>query len=437
MKKDNFIKQFFLFLLVGFVGFIGDVSASGHENYSLSGDGRFRSESNIAKNFLHGDKGTYNTMSTRFRVNFSFNPSDKVSTFFQPILSHTWGNEVSNASTDNPTDNPGLNVHQAFLTWKARDNWNLDAGRFEMSYGDSLLISNTPWNDTGSAFNGLRSRWSIWGGNIDMFFAKIQDNTTTVSSTPAADRTQYDHDLYGLYTSWGLGRYIKEFDVYYFRKNNRSVASAAHDSPVNDKNNLFGLRAKSDISFLDYRAEVTFGKGSTDIEGVAGDNENDFSSRQYDIEAGFALMGDKLRLAGEYFWADKNFEQLYADTHRYLGTADLLARRNVKGFRIGLNGMMHSVKWKLDYHSFERVSTSHDVYKTDGTTAHSLVSSSAKLFQEVDLTLGFKAAKALHVQLGGSYVIPDAAFKDGTVTGEPAKRDRKMVKYYVQLSSSF
>ena len=114
----------------------------------------------------------------RARLGLSTTPIDvgkgkHVILLFQPQASGFWADKG-----DTLTDG-SLNLHQATLRIAGASYW-IDAGRFEMSYGDELVIGSVDWHHTGRSFDGLRSRIDVDAGWLDVFATQVREDPLLV-----------------------------------------------------------------------------------------------------------------------------------------------------------------------------------------------------------------------------------------------------------------
>ena len=57
-------------------------------------------------------------------------------------------------------DDAALGLHEGAIEIE-HGAVRLEAGRFEMVYGDHLVIGNVAWDPTGRSFDGVRLRWTL------------------------------------------------------------------------------------------------------------------------------------------------------------------------------------------------------------------------------------------------------------------------------------
>ena len=304
-------------------------------------------------------------------------------------------------------EDPSLAVHEAVLQLHD-DGYRLDIGRFEMKYGDELVIGPVDISPSGRAFDGARVHITPAGANywLDGFFTVLDEGNSRLP--PAGPLTEPfavgDRYFAGVYT--GIGQLLTEgldLDLYMFSL----IAPVSEDPMTSAKIDesvrmTWGARAKQRISLVDYRAEVGLqaGQDSDKVDALA---------YQLDGEVGVNVADDMVRVAGEGFLAsaddptttDKNegWNQLFPTTRKWLGYADLIdynaagkvvGRNNVAGAVLHLS-LAPTSDWKfmLDGHAFVRPE------RTSGTDALAAT--------EVDLMALYTIGKGLKLR-GGYFV---------------------------------
>jgi len=328
----------------------------------------------------------------RFRPEFWFNPGSDLSVMFQPQFSQT----VGSGGFSGTTSDSAMNTHQAFMNYMPNDSWKLQFGRFEMSYGDELLIGPVGWSNVGRSFEGMRVSMSHSMGWADVFATTLTENSPF--STPA---TSFDKALYGIYTGWKLSEEVKALEVYFLMQKDPAGLTAGAGGTDISSMSAYGARLKAAMSGLDLRFEYTGEKNPQQTSSTA-----DTSGTQMDAEVGYSMESPwKWRIAGEYADASKDYNQMYPTGHKWLGYADLLGRRNVTSI-VGHLTMSPNADWNfgLDYHMFSRKDTATGIYGTGGA-AVSGVSGTANaekgIGSEIDLTIKYNASK--NVSFTGGY----------------------------------
>ena len=274
-----------------------------------------------------------------------------------------------------PLQDIDLNLHQGYLRLQA-PCYTLDVGRFEMIYGDHLMIGNVGWNQTGRAFNGGRLHITPSGGTgawLDLFATLNNEGTALQLDTiPLSDRNigSLDHYLLGAYA--GLGALVgAELDLYLLTKvwlggTAPGMAGAQSVDPAAQL--TFGARVKGAAGALDYRAEAGVQFGAR--KGGNNPTLQPVSVFAYQADAELGVKPVKgLRLAAQGFIASGDdpetedtveaWDQHYPTAHKFLGLTDVFGgRSNVLGGAVhGSLAIGQSLQATVSGHLFTRPET--------------------------------------------------------------------------------
>ncbi|HEY5907230.1 MAG TPA: alginate export family protein [Vicinamibacteria bacterium] len=248
-----------------------------------------------------------------------------------------------------------------------------DAGRFELNYGDALVIGNLDWNEVGRSFDGVRARLSSspTGAWLDLFATMVDEGRDPSLTGPAAKGLGFgDGDLYfyGAYAAIGPALMPGlDLDLYALAQGfhgvkNLKLAASDPMSPLYSRESAtqvtFGARIKQKIKFLDYRVEAGLQTGSRPgavptvmpmVPPPTRQAAADVSAYHVDAEVGLNLFEDKLRLAAEGIYAsgddakskkNEGWDELYPTAHKWLGLADVFHQRGVKRTNV-TSGVLH------------------------------------------------------------------------------------------------
>ncbi len=166
-------------------------------NAEFSAEVRWRPESSRAE--LASGTSTETVQLLRTRLNASFTASENTSAFVQLQDARTLGqtNDTGGPTSGSVSETSDLGVHQAYLQINElfNPNFGLQAGRFEMNYGNQRLIGGVGWSQFGRAFDGARitARQEAW--SADFIMAKLVERMGDVSGNE-------DVDLYGIYSTF-------------------------------------------------------------------------------------------------------------------------------------------------------------------------------------------------------------------------------------------
>lgn len=314
-----------------------------------------------APRFREGDRVAYRArfgLASR-PVQFS-NSSTRL--YFEPQASGYWGERSGDQLAD-----AAIGLHQGYMDLRS-GVLRLQVGRFEMGYGEELVIGSVPWNQTGRAFDGTRLRLGLGQDDawLDLFFTAIAEGTPAYTSNVG----EGDSYFMGAYAGLGglLGQPNLEVDVYLLGDvDSPTDAFEVRDGDgnvtrVDDRDGslrvTLGARAKGKRSIVDYRAEAGVQLGSTLRQGEL--VNHDVFAYQADVEVGVRV--EKLRLSVEGVLAsgddpttedkDEGWDQLYPTGHKWLGLSDVFGARNdIAG------GVFHA-----SYPVFERLLTKLDAH---------------------------------------------------------------------------
>lgn len=399
----------------------------------VTGKARVRAETMEFPAFANGQVDVINM---GVDVNMKWTPDPKVMFFFQPKFVKTMGaaSAAGTGAVCTGTNNSGgtcdsaMAVHQAYTMFTHSDKISYTFGRYEMKYGDELVIGPLGWSMVGRSFDGLKAHWTV----NDMVWADLFYNKVTESG--AVGNT--DHNFYGIYIGGKNLGPIGEADLYYLVNSNMTTSI----DPKTADRQTTGVRLKGAAASVDYRVEYTTQSGK-DNSGFQPTNGDIKDADQTNAEVGFK-MGDT-RIAAEYFNANKNYNQLYPTGHKWLGFADLFQRRNLTGFVLHVSHkFMDHMSVNLDYHTFNRVdktaTTAGAVYGLAGNlagnagTSYGNAGTADAVGTEIDLTLSCTQNKNL-VWTGGYSMFAGGDYwkQNGGSTND------KVNYYYLMATTNF
>ena len=247
-------------------------------------------------------------------------------------------------------EDAALGLHEGYLRLEGQQNY-FDLGRFEMDYGDALVIGNLGWHQTARSFDGGRlhlqgCKDSPW---VDVFMTQLHEGISPTDVRNGAN------DLYFAGAYADLGPWVTEglaLDVYELNQIrlrsdnvplNAADPAAATGSQQTAIQATVGARAKQTIGIVDYRIEAGYQFGQRAAVG----SPIDVSAYQVDAEVGISPISP-IRAAIEGFFASgddpataegEGWDQLYPTAHKWLGLADIIgARSNIYGAALHLKG---------------------------------------------------------------------------------------------------
>jgi len=278
-----------------------------------------------------------------------------------------------------------LNLHEGYARVQS-SSFRFDLGRFELNYGDSLVIGSLDWNETGRSFDGMRARIASGPQShfIDLFLTLIDEGRPELFE-PVGAGDQYfigvyaglgpaiaqglDFDLYGLLQLWPAtdGIRVAPTDPMNTMTYEREAAGEV----------TFGVRAKQRVGMLDYRAEAGLQLGSrvgaAPMPMAMAPAELESPSvlaYQGDAELGVFVLEDKLRIGLEGLIASgddpttgdeaEGWNELYPTAHKFLGLADVFVQGGQKRTNV-VSGVLHltlkpvaDLAIQIDGHVFSR-----------------------------------------------------------------------------------
>ncbi len=290
-----------------------------------------------AGRFQEGDFFVYRT-----RIGLGIGPIDigrshTVSMQFTPQATGTLGVLPSTLAV------PAIGVYEGYLRI-ANPFLKLDAGRFMMNYGDSLVIGSLDWNEAGRSFDGFRARITPGGGTawVDLFYTLTGEGWPLRNDPYGAG----DQMFMGVYTDIGsLIRPSMNLDLYALglsnpRSHNIQIGTDMMGAPIlGTREGAFevtvGARIKDRIGLLDYRVEGGAQFGDRLAAAVTA-SAVDVRAFQIDGEVGLNFADDTFRVGLEGLYATGNdittpeaegWDQLFPTAHKFLGLSDAFGAR--------------------------------------------------------------------------------------------------------------
>jgi hypothetical protein len=328
--------------------------------------------------FIEGDAFFYRARLGLATTPIEISESAKVGLQLTPQAAGVMGT-LPSTITDAP-----FGVHEGYLR-VATSAVRFDVGRFEMNYGDSLVIGSLDWNEVGRSFDGMRLRVAPEGPTgyyVDLFGTQVDEGRPDLIAPFAGG----DHYFMGLYAGLGLAITTGlDLDLYALAQI-WPTAEGIDLAPMDAMNALsnreaateatFGVRAKQKIYAFDYRAEAGLQVG-TRPGGVpammappAEVDSIEAIAFHIDAEIGASVIPDKLRFGLEGMLASgddpttpdktEGWNELYPTAHKFLGLADIFHQGGQKRTNV-MSGVLHvtakpsaTLTLQLDGHVFTR-----------------------------------------------------------------------------------
>lgn len=287
------------------------------------------------------------------------------------------------ASSSGGTVDAVLGLHEASLALQFGTMVRAEIGRFEMSYGDAVVIGNLDWHPNGRAFDGARvhitpQASSYW---IDAFWTLVNEGhaVSLTGAPPNAGFGQADQYFYGLYA--GLGplldaRPTTALDVYALSRqtNDRTQVDAMGVATEREWSlrATIGARLRYRIELIDVRVEGAFQTGR---EGALRTMGGAFGSAATVVagfgigEIGVNVVEDHLRFALEGNYASGNtpctpvgcvdsiieaYDPLFPTGHAFFGYTNVMGNRsNIASGVFHFTGRpIDQLAINLDWHVF-------------------------------------------------------------------------------------
>jgi len=189
-----------------------------------------------------------------------------------------------------PTDRDDFDLHQAFfdvrVPWSEADSLTFRAGRQELAYGSSRLISFREEPNVRRSFDGMKAILKVNGWQVDAFAVKPVRTKTGVFD----DDPDPDQDFWGLYAvtpvSWLPGGNV---DLYYLgldRKNASFDQGTAHELRHSIGTRIWGHKAGWDYNLEFVYQFGSFGSGDIQAWTAASDVGFTFANTLFEPRLG-------------------------------------------------------------------------------------------------------------------------------------------------------
>lgn len=356
--------------------------------------------------FLEGDAVFYRL---RFGIGtglFDLGNGLKVGLQFTPQATGTFGNLTNSPGAPNTTVDANLGLHEGYARVQGA-HARFDAGRFELNYGDSLVIGNLDWNEVARSFDGARVRisespTSAW---LDVFATLIDEGRADFPRGGTLDQAPGigSGDIYLLGAYGAFGPNITkglDLDAYSFVRTwgtakNLRVTPSNPMSPIYRRENAaeatFGARAKQKLGIFDYRSELGLQAGSRPRAAPVANamtpatstvQDVDVLAYHADLELGLSFAEDKYRVSLEGIYAsgddpttpnkNEGWDELYPTAHKFLGLSDAFVQGGVKRTNVA-SGVLHltaaatkTLSFQVDGHVFARPERSAQYFNQRG-----------------------------------------------------------------------
>jgi len=277
------------------------------------------------------------------------------------------------------------------------------AGRQVLRFGDERVIGPSDWTNVGRTFDVVRVNVHHTGYEVAVFASSVVPGSNTF-----LHRALPGNNLYGVYGSFKNIVPSATFEPYVLWRlalGNFALPETVGRGHLNEV--TIGLHLKGTLpAEFDYDAEFDGQKGSLGVYSIG-------------AWAGYASLGKTLRkvlaaprvfLEGNYASGTKNpagrdwntFDQLYPSNHDKYGFADLVGRRNLEQFRVGVQENIGE-KWKIKqaFEGYWLATANDNFYASSGAIsvpAHP--GSSRHVGNELDLIAEYQLNKGINFGFG-------------------------------------
>jgi hypothetical protein len=338
----------------------------------------------------------------RLRVKLGIKPKDWLLFYGEVQDSQIFFNHhIGNA---NPYENKWT-LWQAFPQVGSTETGWADAlaGRQVLRFGDERVIGPSEWLNVGRTFNVARVDLHHPGYMVSVFASSVVpgDNSDLHNGLPG-------NNLYGIYGSFQNIVRKADFEPYVLWRvapSNAELPETLNRGHLNEV--TIGLHWKGDLPD-DFNYD-------TEFDGQTGS----LGSSSISAWAGYASVGKTFRevattphifLEGNYASGTKNpnghewntFDELYPSNHDKLGFDDLVGRRNLVQFRIGVEEEP-TKKWKLkqQFEPFWLATSNDNYYSSSGAIAVAAhPGASRHIGNEFDMVAEYVVNKGLNFGFG-------------------------------------
>jgi len=199
--------------------------------------------------------------------------------YFRVFAQFKSGLEDGRDGGPRPTDRDDFDLHQAFfdarLPWTDTDSLTLRAGRQELAYGSSRLVSFREEPNVRRSFDGVKAIFKVNGWQVDLFAVKpVQTKIGVFDDSPDPEQK-----FWGIYAvtpvRWLPGGNV---DLYYLGLDNRNAhfdQGTAHELRHSLGTRIWGHQAGWDYNFEFVYQFGSFGSG--DIQAWTGASDTGFT----------------------------------------------------------------------------------------------------------------------------------------------------------------
>ncbi|MET0283865.1 MAG: alginate export family protein [Polyangiales bacterium] len=348
-----------------------------------------------------------------------------------PQATGTFGDRGPNTIVDTQ-----LGLHEGYARVQGK-HVRFDAGRYELVYGDALMIGNNDWNEVGRTFDGLRMRIGQrdW---LDLFANVIDEGRPDFVGAGKGD-----YYFLGAYAALGQLVHdrleqVSELDLYLLARVWGEATTDEGAQRERAQELTLGARAKGRFGGrYDYRTETGMQAGTR--AGTIPDEPIRVDATralawQGDVELGATVVRERLRVALELLYAtgakpngrgrNRGWEDLFPSGHKWLGLADAFNQDGQKRTNVG-SAVLHvtatphaRVTVQFDAHVFARPEP------TEVGGARGFAGG------ELDSSVSYLIARGLKARLLYALFVPSADLYSDAVPPTMLQRDPDPAQYF-------
>lgn len=394
-----------------------NLSDDGSVWLSVGGSARARYEH--YENYKFTPKYDDGFLLTRVLLHGDLHVGDNLRFFVQG--KSAFSTERSLAGGQRTTDSDELALQQAFadvvFDFDEHGQLVIRGGRQMLSFGAQRLISPMTWLNTMSTWDGVslildHQQWQYHG-----FWAQYAP-VEKYDFNSSDRQTQ----LFGVYASGPVSEtHGINADAYFIGLDQSDTTNTFNGTTGAERRYTVGGRLFGqvpDCGFdYDLEAAYQFGDlGSATISAWAVASEIGYTfdcKTKFRPFVGFDYASGDRSAGGNV----QTFNQLFANEHPYLGTADMIGRQNVIDISGGFAFKpIKKLTASAAYHVYWRASNNDALYNSSGTIIAGGAASDRFIGSEIDLTLKYKLDSNTYLMFGYSHFFTGDFIKNGAPT---------------------
>lgn len=425
MKSSPIVSLACLAIMAGLF-LCSDVSAIDLDKISVDGQVRLRSTYDLGDISRYRHHQIYHDLRTRLGVRVD--PTDWTFVYIQLQNSHRLGEQSSGDLTDSTI----INMHQAYfeISDLVFPNVRLQAGRFEMVYGNQRVFGSDGWGNVGRVWDGGRLSYIDRNLRVDAFYLKLKELNDSYNNR--------DFDLTGIYS---MIRPVG-LDLFWFYELNADVYYYFQQKRLQRHNIGWYLKRQplDSMYYLILQGNYQFGKIPVVIYPQA--EVQDISALMLNGEVGLSFYGifrGRARAGVDYSSGDNTYNNStrhtysaygsdYYSSHRFQGHMDLFqysTGRRYSGFA-GYSSVQGLVDTYVGLELYPTRSwlTEFDIHFFRSADYYRLLWSrpdfTKKLGPEIDLTTEYNSNRGAVFTGGFSIFFPESAYILNDMPGQRA-----------------